>query len=180
MSNQRNATIAALSTAPGTAALAVVRLSGPDALRIAKLVTGVDARPREAQLCSFRTSDGQQIDQGLMLCFPGPRSYTGEDLVELHGHGGPVITDWLLETLYGHGARAAEPGEFTLRAFLNDKLDLAQAEAVADLIDSGSRLAARAALRSLTGRFSDAVQSVQSALTALRVQVEAWLDFPEE
>src|SRR5690606_10979143 len=137
-------------------------------------------QPREARLCRFSTSDGQQIDQGLMLFFPGPRSYTGEDVVELHGHGGPVVTDWLHETLYGHGARAAERGEFTLRAFLNDKLDLAQAQAVADVIDSGARLAARAALRALTGRFSDAVHAVQAAPTALRAQVEASLDFPEE
>src|SRR5690606_34493143 len=126
-------TIAALSTAPGTAAIAVVRLTGPDAARIAQRLTGVEPEPRRAVLAAFKAPDGTAIDQGLVLYFPGPRSYTGEDVVELHGHGGAIVTDWLLETLYAYGARPAEPGEFTLRAFLNDKLDLAQAEAVADL-----------------------------------------------
>src|SRR5690606_27521067 len=116
----------------------------------------------------------------LVLYFPAPRSYTGEDVVELHGHGGAIVTDWLLETLYAYGARPAEPGEFTLRAFLNDKLDLAQAEAVADLIDSGSRAAARAALRSRGGTCSARIEDVRAALPALRVHVEAWLDFPDE
>lgn len=177
---KRSDTIAALSTAPGTAAIAVVRLTGPDAARYAKRLTGIEPRPRRAELATFKAPDGAAIDRGLLLYFPGPHSYTGEDVVELHGHGGPVVTDWLLDTLYAFGARAAEPGEFTLRAFLNDKLDLAQAEAVADLIDSGSRAAARAALRSLDGAFSDAVERVQAALTELRVHVEGWLDFPEE
>jgi tRNA modification GTPase len=176
----RDETIAALATAPGTAAVAIVRLSGPAALDIARRLTGVEPRPRFAELCAFRAGDGSAIDRGLLLYFPAPHSYTGEDVVELHGHGGPVVTDHLLETLYRCGARAARPGEFTLRAFLNDKLDLAQAEAVADLIDSGTRTAARAALRSLDGRFSEAVDAVQKGLTELRVQIEAWLDFPEE
>ena len=173
-------TITARATAPGTAAVAIVRLSGPDALGLARRVTGLEPRPRHAELCSFHDADGAVIDRGLMLFFPGPHSYTGEDVVELHGHGGPIVTDHLLETLYALGARAAQPGEFTLRAFLNDKLDLAQAEAVADLIESGSRTAARAALRSLDGQFSAAVADVQAGLTALRVHLEAWLDFPEE
>ena len=116
----------------------------------------------------------------MVLFFPGPRSFTGEDVVELHGHGGMVVSDWLLNQAFRLGARPAEPGEFTLRAFLNDKLDLAQAEAVADLVDSGSRAAARAAARSLCGAFSKRVEELQSALTSLRVRVEAWLDFPEE
>lgn len=177
---KRSDTIAALSTAPGTSAIAVVRLTGPDAARYAKRLTGIDPRPRLAELATFKAPDGTAIDQGLLLYFPGPHSYTGEDVVELHGHGGPVVTDWLLDTLYGFGARPAEPGEFTLRAFLNDKLDLAQAEAVADLIDSGSRAAARAALRSLDGAFSEAVERLRAGLTELRVHVEGWLDFPEE
>ena len=116
----------------------------------------------------------------MVLFFPGPRSFTGEDVVELHGHGGMVVSDWLLNQAFRLGARPAEPGEFTLRAFLNDKLDLAQAEAVADLVDSGSRAAARAAARSLCGAFSKRVEELQSTLTSLRVRVEAWLDFPEE
>lgn len=173
-------TIAALSTAPGTAAIAVVRLTGPDAARIATRLTGKALEPRRAVLATFIAPDGAAIDQGLVLYFPGPRSYTGEDVVELHGHGSAIVADWLLETLYAYGARPAEPGEFTLRAFLNDKLDLAQAEAVADLIESGSRAAAKAALRSLDGAFSDAVERVRDSLTRLRVHVEGWLDFPEE
>ncbi|MFO7288160.1 MAG: tRNA uridine-5-carboxymethylaminomethyl(34) synthesis GTPase MnmE [Gammaproteobacteria bacterium] len=173
-------TIAALSTAPGTAAIAVVRLTGPDALQIATRLTGITPPPRRAVLATFKAPDGAKIDQGLVLYFPAPNSYTGEDVVELHGHGSAVVTDWLLETLYAHGARPAEPGEFTLRAFLNDKLDLAQAEAVADLIESGSRAAAQAALRSLDGAFSNAVERVREALVRLRVHVEGWLDFPDE
>lgn len=177
---KRSDTIAALSTAPGVAAIAVVRLTGPDALPIVTRLIGRVPRPRYAELAAFNAPDGATIDRGLVLYFPGPRSYTGEDVVELHGHGGPIVTDWLLDSLYTYGARAAEPGEFTLRAFLNDKLDLAQAEAVADLIDSGSRAAARAALRSLDGTFSARIDAVQDALTTLRVHVEAWLDFPDE
>jgi tRNA modification GTPase len=173
-------TIAALSTAPGVAAIAVVRLTGAAAASIARRLTGIAPRPRRAQLCAFNAPDGTTIDRGIVLYFPGPQSYTGEDVVELQGHGSPVVTDWLLETLYAYGARPAEPGEFTLRAFLNDKVDLAQAEAVADLIDSGSRAAARAALRSLDGSFSAAVDEVRAALTTLRVHVEGWLDFPDE
>ncbi|HEX7080986.1 MAG TPA: tRNA uridine-5-carboxymethylaminomethyl(34) synthesis GTPase MnmE [Gammaproteobacteria bacterium] len=173
-------TIAALATPPGRAAVAVVRLSGPDATAIAERVIGRRPRPRRAELCRFAAADGTPIDRGLVIAFPAPASYTGEDVVELHCHGGAVVTDWLLETLHALGARPAQPGEFTLRAFLNDKLDLAQAEAVADLIESGSRAAARAALRSLDGRFSAAVDGIQAELTAVRMHVEACLDFPEE
>jgi tRNA modification GTPase len=147
---------------------------------MARRLTRIDPRPRRAELCDFMTVDGERIDRGLVLFFPAPSSYTGEDVVELQGHGAPVLADWLLETLYAFGARPAEPGEFTLRAFLNDKLDLAQAEAVADLVASGTRGAAQAALRSLSGSFSEAVSAVQAELTALRVHVEAWLDFPDE
>ncbi len=176
----RSQTIAAVATAPGVGAVAIVRLSGSEALAIAKRLTGIDPVPRFAEICSFRDADGRQIDRGLLLYFPGPHSYTGEDVIELHVHGGAVVSDWLVRTLCDFGARAAEPGEFTLRAFLNDKLDLTQAEAVADLIDSRSRRAARAALRSLRGRFSEEVAGLQTGLTELRVLIEAWLDFPDE
>jgi tRNA modification GTPase len=180
MREQRDDTIAALATAPGAGAVAIVRLSGPKARAIGQALTGVDARPRYAELCTFRGQAGEPLDRGLVLYFPGPRSYTGEDVVELHGHGGRVVTDALLARAYTLGARPAEPGEFTLRAFLNDKLDLLQAEAVADLVASGSIAAARAALRSLDGQFSAHVAALQAALTHLRVKIEAWLDFPEE
>src|SRR5262252_10470786 len=180
MREQRDDTIAALATAPGAGAVAIVRLSGPKARAIAVALTGVDARPRYAELCTFRGPAGEALDRGLVLYFPGPRSYTGEDVIELHGHGGRVVTDALLARAYTLGARPAEPGEFTLRAFLNDKVDLLQAEAVADLVASGSVAAARAALRSLDGQFSAQVAALQAALTHLRVKIEAWLDFPEE
>ena len=173
-------TIAALATPPGRGAVAIVRISGGKALTIGRELTGVRPRPRHARVCTFRDEAGLAVDQGLVLFFPGPRSFTGEDVVELHGHGGMVVSDWLLNQAYRLGARPAQPGEFTLRAFLNDKLDLAQAEAVADLVDSGSRAAARAAVRSLDGVFSDRVKELQDGLTALRVRLEAWLDFPDE
>jgi tRNA modification GTPase len=175
-----NETIAAPATPSGAGAIAIVRLSGPAALSIARQITGRRLRARHAELCTFRAADASEIDQGLALYFPAPGSYTGEDVVELHCHGSPIVVDWLLETMHGLGARPAQPGEFTLRAFLNDKLDLAQAEAIADLIDSGSRVAARAALRSLSGDFSRRVCALQTSLTQLRVLSEAWLDFPDE
>jgi tRNA modification GTPase len=177
---RRHDTIAALATAPGSGAVAIVRLSGPAARSICAAITRREPRPRYAELCSLRDGDGERIDQGLVIYFPAPNSYTGEDVVELHGHGGKIVTDRLLARTFALGARAAEPGEFTLRAFLNDKLDLLQAEAVADLVSSGSATAARAALRSLDGQFSARVGEIQAALTRLRVKIEAWLDFPEE
>ncbi|HUO67587.1 MAG TPA: tRNA uridine-5-carboxymethylaminomethyl(34) synthesis GTPase MnmE [Gammaproteobacteria bacterium] len=180
MREQRDDTIAALATAPGAGAVAIVRLSGPKARAIGEALTGVEARARYAELCTFRGVGGEALDRGLVLFFPGPCSYTGEDVVELHGHGGLVVTDALLARAYSLGARPAQPGEFTLRAFLNDKLDLLQAEAVADLVASGSVAAARAALRSLDGQFSAQVAALQAALTHLRVKIEAWLDFPDE
>ncbi len=157
-----------------------MRVSGEKALAIARELTGIEPQPRHAHVCAFRDEAGLVLDRGLMLFFPGPRSFTGEDVVELHGHGGVVVSDWLLGNTLRLGARPAEPGEFTLRAFLNDKLDLAQAEAIADLVDSGSRVAARAAMRSLDGVFSDRVLHLQKILTDVRVQIEAWLDFPDE
>ena len=180
MDVRRDDTIAALATAPGSGAVAIVRLSGPHARTIGRALTGIDARPRYAELCTFRDQHGQVLDQGLVLSFPAPHSYTGEDVVELQGHGGRVVSDVLLAAAYALGARAAEPGEFTLRAFLNDKLDLLQAEAIADLVASGSTQAARAALRSLDGEFSAAVGGLQQQLTQLRVRIEAWLDFPDD
>jgi len=180
MREKHDDTIAALATAPGAGAVAIVRLSGPNARAIGQALTGIEARPRYAELCTFRGPAGEALDRGLVLYFPGPRSYTGEDVVELHGHGGRVVTDVLLARAYTLGARPAEPGEFTLRAFLNDKVDLLQAEAVADLVASGSVAAARAALRSLDGQFSAQVATLQAALTHLRVKIEAWLDFPDE
>jgi tRNA modification GTPase len=177
---QRDDTIAALATAAGVGAIAIVRLSGPAARTIARALTGLNPRPREAAPCSFSDAAGEPLDRGVVLFFEGPRSFTGEDVVELHCHGGRVVSDALLAAAYARGARPAEAGEFTLRAFLNDKLDLLQAEAIADLIASGSARAARAALRSLEGEFSAAVTELQAALTRLRVRVEAWLDFPDE
>jgi tRNA modification GTPase len=173
-------TIAALATAAGASAIAVVRISGTEARAIVERVIGPIPAPRVAELRTLRDRGGAEIDRGLALFFPAPHSYTGEDLIELQCHGSPVVVAWLLETLYHHGARAALPGELTQRAFLNDKLDLAQAEAVADLITAASRLAAQAALRSLTGEFSQRAANVQQQLTQLRVLCEAWLDFPED
>lgn len=173
-------TIAALATPPGRGAVSIVRVSGVRALEIGKQLAGLRPQPRHAHVCTFRDKAGLPVDRGMVLFFPGPGSSTGEDVIELHGHGGMVVSDWLLSQAFRLGARPAEPGEFTLRAFLNDKLDLAQAEAVADLVDSGSRAAARAAARSLCGAFSERVRDLQDALTALRVRLEAWLDFPDE
>ncbi len=173
-------TIAALATAPGRGAIAIVRISGARAVAIASELTHRAPQPRTAVLCRFDGADGEPVDRGLMLYFPGPHSFTGEDVVELQGHGGAIVSEQLLAAVLDHGARLAEPGEFSLRAFLNDKLDLTQAEAIADLIDSGSRTAARAALRSLEGEFSRRIETLQAALTGLRVHVEAWIDFPDE
>jgi tRNA modification GTPase len=177
---RRDDTIAALATAPGVGAIAVIRLTGPKARAIARDLTGRDPQPRVAELRTLRDASGAILDRGLVLFFPGPRSFTGEDVVELHCHGGRVVSDAVLAAVYRFGARPAEAGEFTLRAFLNDKIDLVQAEAIADLIASGSAQAARAAVRSLEGEFSSGVTDLQQALTKLRVRIEAWLDFPDE
>src|SRR6185503_2999691 len=177
---RRDDTIAALATPPGIGALAVIRVSGGAARDIARALTGREPRPRVADLRTFRDVNGATLDRGLVLFFPGPGSFTGEDVVELHCHGGRFVSDAVLAAVFGSGARPAEPGEFTLRAFLNDKIDLVQAEAIADLVASGSAAAARAAVRSLEGDFSSAVAELQHALTTLRVRIEAWLDFPDE
>jgi tRNA modification GTPase len=173
-------TIAAIATAPGRGGIGIVRVSGSSCRSIANALLGRVPEPRAAELHRFLDAAGEPIDEGLALYFPGPASFTGEDVLELHGHGGPVVMDLLLRRVLELGARAAAPGEFTQRAFLNDKLDLAQAEAVADLIDSGSAAAARAALRSLHGEFSSQVHDLAEAVLELRMWVEAAIDFPEE
>lgn len=173
-------TIAAIATPPGRGGIGIVRLSGPQARPIAAAVTGREPAPRCAALCTFSGAQGEPIDTGLALFFPAPHSFTGEDVLELHGHGSPVALDMLLERLITLGARHARPGEFSERAFLNDRIDLAQAEAIADLIDSGSRAAARSAMRSLQGEFSARVHALVEQLTVLRVHVEAAIDFSDE
>jgi tRNA modification GTPase len=173
-------TIAAIATPAGRGGIGIVRVSGPLVSSIAVGLLGDLPEPRHAALRAFRNADGDMIDGGLALYFPGPASFTGEDVLELHGHGGPIVMDLLLARCVELGARLAEPGEFSRRAFLNDKIDLTQAEAIADLIDSGSVEAARAALRSLQGDFSAAVHSLTEAVTETRMHVEAAIDFPEE
>ncbi|HEY4128419.1 MAG TPA: tRNA uridine-5-carboxymethylaminomethyl(34) synthesis GTPase MnmE [Gammaproteobacteria bacterium] len=173
-------TIAAIATPPGRGGIGIVRISGPAAAAIAKALTGRQPKPRRASLKEFRDEAGRILDTGLALFFAGPDSFTGEDVLELQGHGGAVVQDMLLRRVLELGARLARPGEFSERAFLNDKLDLAQAEAIADLIDSGSEQAARAALRSLSGEFSLKVTQLVEDITVLRAYVEAAIDFPDE
>ena len=173
-------TIAAQATARGAAGVGVLRVSGPEVPAMAEKILGRAPQPRHAHLCTVHDGGGQPLDRVLLLHFPAPHSYTGEHVLELHGHGSPVLLDLLLKRLLELGARLARPGEFTERAFLNGKLDLAQAEAVADLIAAGSEAAARAALRSLEGEFSRRVQELVEACTALRIWIEAAIDFPEE
>jgi tRNA modification GTPase len=173
-------TIAAIATPAGRGGIGVVRLSGPRVSAIAQEILGELPTPRRAALRIFRDANGEMLDGGLALYFPAPTSFTGEDVLELHGHGGPIVMDMILARALELGARAAAPGEFSQRAFLNDKLDLSQAEAIADLIDSGSTEAARAALRSLQGEFSVAVHSLTDAVSETRMHVEAAIDFPEE
>jgi len=173
-------TIAAVATPPGRGGIGIIRVSGPRVTAIAQSLLGTLPPPRQAVLKTFRDQAGNEIDRGIGLYYPAPNSYTGEDLLELQGHGGPVIMDMLLRSVLALGARPARPGEFSERAFLNGKLDLAQAEAVADLIDSGSEAAARSAMRSLQGDFSRRVHNIVEAVTELRTYVEAAIDFPEE
>lgn len=173
-------TIAAIATAQGRGGVGIVRISGPLAKSAARAIAGRDLRPRHAHYGSFRDSQEHVIDEGLALYFPGPNSFTGEDVLELQGHGGPVVLDLLLQRCVELGCRLARPGEFSERAFLNDKLDLAQAEAIADLIEASSAQAARNALRSLQGAFSLRVNELVEKLISLRIYVEAAIDFPEE
>ena len=173
-------TIAAISTPAGRGGIGIVRVSGPAAGSVARCVLGRLPPPRYAEYALFMDADGQSLDSGLALYFPAPNSFTGENVLELHGHGGPVVLQLLLERCMDCGARAAGPGEFTQRAFQNGKLDLAQAEAVADLIDSCSEQAARSAQRSLQGEFSTRTRALIERLIELRCHVEAAIDFPEE
>ncbi len=174
-------TIAAIATAPGKGGVGIIRISGPQAGQILQGITGKAVPPaRQARRAWFIDAQRAPLDDGLVLWFPAPASYTGEDVAELQGHGGPVVLDLLLARCLALGARMARPGEFTERAFLNGQLDLAQAEAVADLIEAGSAQAARCAARSLAGEFSRRVEQLFEQLTALRVYVEAALDFPDE
>ena len=173
-------TIAALATPPGRAGVGIIRVSGPAAMTIAEAVLGYRPRQRHAHYGPFHNEQGKLLDEGIALYFPGPHSFTGEDVLELQGHGGPVLMDMILQSVTALGARLARPGEFSERAFLNDKLDLAQAEAIADLIESSSEQAARCAMRSLQGAFSQRVDQLVESLTQLRIYVEAAIDFPEE
>jgi tRNA modification GTPase len=176
-----NDTIAAIATPAGYGAIGVVRMSGPRAHQIARALTGgVRFEPRRATLRGVRGDAGDVLDRALVLFFPGPASYTGEDVVEIHGHGGPVILQLILQRTIALGARAARPGEFSERAFLHGKIDLVQAEAIADLIASASAAAARAASASLSGEFSRRIRSLIGELIALRARLEAAIDFPDE
>ena len=180
MASTDNDTIAAVATAPGRGGIGVVRVSGKQLTLFAKAILGCEPKPRLARLCSFLGSQNDVLDEGIALYFPAPHSFTGEDVIELQGHGGPAVLQLILSRCFELGARPAQPGEFTRRAYLNDKLDLAQAESVADLIDAASAEAARCALRSLTGVFSQHIHELVEALINLRMLVEATLDFPEE
>jgi tRNA modification GTPase len=172
--------IAAIATASGRAAIGIVRLSGPRLSRFMQPLFGRPIAPRSAVLTDFLDSSGRPLDTGIALFFPCPRSYTGEDVLELQGHGGPAVLQVVLRRCVALGARLAQPGEFSKRAFLNGKLDLAQAESIADLIEASSEAAARAAMRSLKGEFSKEIAALVSELTTLRAQVEGSIDFPEE
>ena len=172
--------IAAIATPPGRGGIGVVRLSGAGVRALAETMLGRSPAPRRATLASFLDRDGRAIDRGIAIYYPGPASYTGQDVLELQGHGGPAVMQLVLERCLELGARAADPGEFTRRAFLNGKLDLAQAESVADLIEASTAQAARCAMRSLEGEFSAAIREMSQTLIELRLLVEATLDFPEE
>ncbi len=182
MENQKipNETIAALATPTGRGGIAVIRISGPLVTEITKQLLHKLPKPRYATFSLFLDEENQAIDEGIALFFPGPHSFTGEDILELQGHGGPAVVNALLKRICQLGARLAYPGEFSKRAFLNDKIDLTQAEAIADLIDASSEQAARASLRSLQGEFSKKIHSLVEALIKLRMYIEAAIDFVEE
>ena len=180
MSKPNADTIAAIATAQGRGGVGVVRISGRGIASISQAVLGKLPAPRHATFTDFKDQNGEVIDQGIALYFPAPHSYTGEDVLELQGHGGSAVLHLLLQRCLGLGVRLAEPGEFTRRAYLNDKIDLAQAESVADLIEATTTEAARSAMRSLHGDFSAAIHFLVDDLIRLRMLVEAMLDFPEE
>lgn len=173
-------TIAALATASGQGGVAVVRVSGPLAPTIAESICGQLPKPRVATFSQFQDNNQSLIDEGLVLYFPAPHSFTGEDVIEFQGHGGMVVQDSLLKSIVSYGARMARPGEFSERAFLNGKIDLTQAEAIADLISASSEQAAKSAVRSLTGEFAKRVNALSALLIQLRMYVEAAIDFPDE
>jgi tRNA modification GTPase len=173
-------TITAVATPPGRGGVGIVRVSGDGVAAIAQAILGFMPKPRYAHHAPFLAADGQPLDVGIALFFPNPHSFTGEDVLELQGHGGPVVMQWLLARVCELGARLARPGEFSERAFLNDKLDLAQAEAIADLIAASSDIAAKSALSSLSGHFSQEVHGLVESVIHLRLYVEAAIDFPEE
>lgn len=176
-----SSTIVAIATPPGRGGVGIVRVSGPHALSIAsRLVTLEHITPRKTYVCSFRSLDGEVLDQGILVYFKAPHSFTGEDVVEFQGHGAPIVLDLLVKELLRCGAQLAQPGEFSLRAYLNDKMDLAQAEAVADLIHAQSESAARMAVRTLQGTFSQYIAALNEEIIHLRLYVEAALDFPDE
>jgi tRNA modification GTPase len=182
--SRSNQPIVAIATAPGRGGVGIIRISGPSLGPFIYALLALDLTPRHAHYCVFRNTENTPIDQGIALFFSSPHSYTGEDVLELHGHGGPAVLQSLLkQCLYvgaAFGLRLATPGEFTLRAFLNNKIDLAQAEAIADLIDASSEAAARAAMSSFSGVFSDQINALNESIIRLRMLVEATLDFPEE
>lgn len=180
MLDAKRDTIVAQATASGRGGVGIVRLSGPKSLDLAKKFIGFEPKARHAHYTAFLNQQGEQIDEGIALYFPGPNSFTGEDIFELQCHGGPVVIDLLIKEAVSLGARLARPGEFSERAFLNDKMDLTQAEAIADLIESSSEQAARCALRSLQGAFSHEINQLVELLTNLRIYVEAAIDFPDE
>jgi tRNA modification GTPase len=173
-------TIAAIATGAAAGGVGIIRLSGTNAFEIAGAMTAANPAPREARFARIRDRQGEELDQGLLLFFPGPHSFTGEDVAELHCHGGPVLLRTILRECIALGARQADPGEFSQRAFLNDKIDLVQAEAIADLISSSTEAAVRSANRSLSGLFSRRIEELLEKLIRLRVYIEAAIDFPEE
>ena len=178
--SDRTDTIVAVSTPSGRGGIGILRLSGPRARVIGEALAGRSLQPRRAHHCLFRDAEGEVLDDGIALAFPAPASFTGEDVVELQGHGSPIVLQQIQRACLAAGARLARPGEFSERAYLNDRIDLAQAEAIADLIDAGSEAAAKGALRSLQGVFSVQVRELMEAVTDLRVFVEAAMDFPDE
>ncbi|MDV7105704.1 tRNA uridine-5-carboxymethylaminomethyl(34) synthesis GTPase MnmE [Vibrio sp. TH_r3] len=174
-------TIVAQATAPGRGGVGIIRVSGPKASVVAEAITGKQLKARYAEYIAFKSEDGTELDQGIALYFPNPHSFTGEDVLELQGHGGPVVMDMLIKRILQiDDLRPARPGEFSERAFMNDKMDLTQAEAIADLIDASSEEAARSALQSLQGQFSNKIKTLVDSLIYLRIYVEAAIDFPEE
>ena len=178
--NAKTDTIVAIATPPGRGGIGVIRLSGPSAWAIAAHLAGKEPSERSVKYAYFKNAEGVTLDTGLTVGFKTPHSFTGEDVVEIQGHGGPVVQDVLLKELVRLGARQARAGEFSERAFLNNKIDLTQAEAIADLINSATEQAALGALRSLKGEFSKRVNELLEQMVYLRAYVEAAIDFPEE